>query len=178
MHITSVCVACVMTKKTTLLHCTLLLHCCHVFYSIVFPFYVTFIWVLVWEVNLASESWTGNLIYSEGEILAQHNTSWLYIKVISNTNNIYGNGKTKARWQKTISSTEILGHSWLWDEYGEWFVGLVIHKVHKPSYILETLGTLVTLKVEIAYMWFMISTLISLLFEMMLFCLPLLISWV
>lgn len=137
-----------------------------------FPLFVTFIWVLVWEVNLASESWTGNLT------LAQHNTSWLYIKVISNTNNIYGNGKTKARCQKTISSTEILGRSWLWDEYGEWFVGLVIHKVHKPSYILETFGTLVTLKVEIAYMWFMISTLISLLFEMMLFCLPLLISWV
>lgn len=132
---------------------------CFLFYSV--PFLC---WVLVWEVHLASESWTGNLIYSEREILAHYNTSWLSIKVITNTNN--------------ISSTEILGHSWLWDEYGEWFVGLVIHKVHKPSYILETLGTLVTLKVEIAYMWFMISTLISLLFKMMLFCLPLLISWV
>lgn len=127
----------------------------------------------VWELN-----WKPHLSYSEGEILAQHNTSWLSIKVITNTNNIYSNGKTKERWQKTISSTEILGHSWLCDKYREWFVGLVIHKVHKPSYILETFGTLVTLKVEKAYMWFMISTLISLLFEMMLFCLPLLISWV
>lgn len=130
---------------------------CFLFYSV--PFLC---WVLVWEVHLASESWTGNLIYSEREILAHYNTSWLSIKVITNTNN--------------ISSTEILGHSWLWDECGEWFVGLVIHKVHKPSYILETFGTLVTLKVEKAYMWFMISTLISLLFKMMLFCLPLLIS--
>lgn len=95
-------------KKITLLHCILLLHCCHVFCSIVFPFYVTFIWVLVWEVHLASESWTGNLIYSEGEILAQHNTSWLYIKVISNTNNIYGNGKTKARCQKQSAAQKYL----------------------------------------------------------------------
>lgn len=73
-----------------------------------FPLFVTFIWVLVWEVNLASESWTGNLIYSEGEILAQHNTSWLYIKVISNTNNIYGNGKTKARCQKQSAAKKYL----------------------------------------------------------------------
>lgn len=81
---------------------------CFLFYSVPFQCYLHLGFGVrssfsVWELN-----WKPHLSYSEGEILAQHNTSWLSIKVITNTNNIYSNGKTKARCQKQSAAQKYL----------------------------------------------------------------------